>query len=329
MKGLIIGLYDESEKYKERLADIITRNETGICEMICYDDRPSILKALEQGKISIALVSVAESNKDLYEKEQSLINKNIEKIIVLDDGSYQGKARKIWKYQSGEKIRKELLRHIADDENTDVGIINQRKSETHVIGVFSPSQRNIQTVISYMLANELKGKNLYVGLLPFEGINEECETNNINDLTNLLYVLNGKEERLQLQLESMLTYKNEIEILPPVFSFEDLKSIEKETWLKLIESIKNLGKYEHIILNLSECVQGILDVLRLCEKVYTPVKAEESNSMQMNQYKLLLKNLEYEDVLDKTFVVDIPAAVNEEKLQNQELRKIIRNTGFI
>jgi len=54
------------------------------------------------------------------------------------------------------------------------------------------------------------------------------------------------------------------------------------------------------VLDLSESMQGIFDVLRSCVKVFTLVKEDDVAQSKLLQYEQMLALYQYEDVLQKT-----------------------------
>jgi len=48
-----------------------------------------------------------------------------------------------------------------------------------------------------------------------------------------------------------------------------------EEWRSLFQRIEELGKYEYVILDLSESIQGLLDVLQMCIKVFTLTREDK------------------------------------------------------
>lgn len=215
--------------------------------------------------------------------------------------------RYIWKYQSAEQIRKQLLDYYTDIAGSDASASSGRHS-TKVIGIFSPVARSIQTSFSLLMGQFLakNSKVLYLNLEPFSGLSKLMSDSNNRDLTDLVYYLDGNEERLVYKLESMVGNVNGLDYVSPAFSFLDLGQISEENWIRLIETLKNMGSYDHIILDLSEMVQGLLNVLRKCDMIYTIADREGFALTRLEQYEDLLHSLEYDDVKERTKKYDLP-----------------------
>ena len=69
----------------------------------------------------------------------------------------------------------------------------------------------------------------------------------------------------------------------------------------LREQINEISKrYDYIILDLSESIQGTFEILCMCDRIYTIIREDERARAKLAQYEELLRAYEYEEVLEKT-----------------------------
>ena len=59
--------------------------------------------------------------------------------------------------------------------------------------------------------------------------------------------------------------------------------VTAEEWTGLLEKIEDLGEYEYVILDLSESMQGLFDILRKCKKVFTSVGKDRMAERKLMQ----------------------------------------------
>jgi len=86
----------------------------------------------------------------------------------------------------------------------------------------------------------------------------------------------------------------------------DLISITQREWKQLLYEIEVCTEYEYLLLDLSDSIQGLYEILRNCDRIYT-MTAEDGFAMaKMDQYEKMLKQCQYEDVLEKTEKCNIP-----------------------
>lgn len=87
---------------------------------------------------------------------------------------------------------------------------------------------------------------------------------------------------------------------------QNLLGITWEEWRSLFQRIEELGKYEYVILDLSESIQGLLDVLQMCIKVFTLTREDKMSQCKLDQYEQLLSLCEKEEVKGKTRKLNLP-----------------------
>ena len=90
-----------------------------------------------------------------------------------------------------------------------------------------------------------------------------------------------------------------------------------------------MGEYEYIILDLSESIQGLFDILRTCTRVYTITTKDKAGKCKIMQYEHLLETQKYQDVMEKTVhtkaerIGRIPGDL--EQLTKGELAELVRS----
>ena len=115
------------------------------------------------------------------------------------------------------------------------------------------------------------------------------------DLADLLYFLAGDEGKFPLRMQTVIQRKGNLDYIPPMRNGQNLLGITWEEWRSLFQRIEELGKYEYVILDLSESIQGLLDVLQMCIKVFTLTREDKMSQCKLDQYEQLLSLCEKED----------------------------------
>ncbi len=297
----ILALCDRDEEYVYRLQELLSRRESFPFTVCSYTDREAFRQEMKKKKFSLVVASEG------FYKDARELDKDGEIQLILLKGTEDdtGNEEYIRKYQSGEKIRQEIMENYAP-KGTEVKAAGNKK--TRVYGVFSPVCREVQTSVSLLLGQFLakKGSVLYLNFEPFSGLPGLLNGSSDRDLTDLVYYMQGGRERLLYKLESMVGNVNGLDYISPAFSFVDLGQVREESWLMLIDTLKEIGSYDHVILDLSEMVHGLLNVLRQCDRIYTILDREGMALSRIEQYEELLKSLDYEDVLDRSQKFELP-----------------------
>ncbi len=301
MKG-IMALCDKDEEYVYRLQELLSRRESFPFTVSSYTDREAFRAELKKGRFSLVLASDA-----FYrDAQQADEEKRAFLMLLKDKNSDIEAAVYINKYQSGEIIRQEIMDKFAPEGGAAIEGAGDKK--TVLIGVFSPVCRSIQTSFSLLMGQFLakKGNVLYLNFEPFSGLSGLLNSPGDRDLTDLVYYMQGGKERLVYKLESMVGNVNGLDYVSPAFSFVDLGQVKEESWMMLIQTLKELKTYDHVILDLSEMVHGLLNVLRECDSIYTISDREGLALSRMEHYEELLKSLDYEDLLDRSMKCELP-----------------------
>lgn len=297
----IMALCDKDEEYVYRLQELLSRRESFPFTVSSYTDREAFRQEMKNKRFSIVVAS-----EGFYTDARELDRDGDTQLILLksteDENENTGYIRK---YQSGEKIRQEIMENYAP-KGTDIKAAGNKK--TKVYGVFSPICREVQTSFSILYGEFLakRGSVLYLNFEPFSGLPGLLNGSTDRDLTDLVYYMQGGREKLLYKLESMVGNVNGLDYISPAFSFVDLGQVREESWMMLIETLREIGSYDYVILDLSEMVHGLLNVLRQCDRIYTISDREGMALSRMEQYEELLKSLDYEDVLKRSQKFELP-----------------------
>lgn len=302
LKSDRLAICDQDEKYMEKLQQYLISRSSFPFSVSIYGNMGEFQK--ENAKKEFEVILAGES------MFQNLAEKKFSGMIVLlqDKGIVVSKAeRVIRKYQSAEIIRKKILELYADWNGT-LKAHGIAQKDSSLIGVYSPLGRCIQTSFSLLLGQFLakKQKVLYLNFEPFSGLSGLLGREEENDLTDLVYYLSNGKERFLYKLESMVSNVNGLNYVAPAYSYMDIAAVKSEDWLLLIQSLKECTDYDVIILDLSELVQGLPDVLRECSYIYTLNRTDGVACHKMKEYEDLLERQEYQDIISKTKKLEFP-----------------------
>lgn len=295
MKRKILALCDSETEYTSNMQEFLCTREELPFEVHSFTDVKKLETSSKKEEIEILLI--AES--DYYEELKEL---PIENIFLLNESGHieYENIEQINKYQTSEKVLGQVLEFYSKRKDLPRKI--KRNTFVNIIGVYSPVGRCLQTSFSLAMGQILakKHKVLYLNFESFSGLGQMLQRNMETDITDLLYYYKNTRERFRYRLESSLQMINGLYFVPPAVSFLDLQTITADTWLELLMAIEEEGMFEYILLDLSDCIQGLLELLRRCKTVYTILKEDTIAAAKMQQYEELLTDMEYEDVLDKT-----------------------------
>ncbi|MBQ9142119.1 MAG: hypothetical protein IJX63_10060 [Lachnospiraceae bacterium] len=299
MEHKLLVLCDPEEDYAQHMADFLRRKKESVWEIVAFT-RPEELLKLEE-EIEILIISEAAYDTFVHELPAKL------KILLNESGIVQeNELVNIDKYQEAEKVRLAILECYMKLEREFFPRLGG-DSCTKLIGMFSPVRRCLQTTFALTYGQLLaeKYRTLYISFEHYNGI-EEWQDCMRQDLSALLYYQQSEGTEFGLHIQTIVQRIGNLEYVAPIVNGDNLLYITMQEWQNLLKGLMEYGRYEYIILDLSESMQGLFEILRMCTKVYTIVQEDVKAQCKLNQYEQLLASQEYEDVRNKTAKCRLP-----------------------
>lgn len=296
----VLALCDGEEDYAQLMSEFLQKHKNLPWIIHTYTNVEDFRKSEKQ----VDMLVISES---LFEEKIRELGAG--RTVVLNESGIRKWENVIYvdKYQEAETVLRFLLEiymEIADIQLP--GLF--RNYKTIFIGNYTPVHRSMQTsfalTMSQMLASE--HPTLYLNFEHCAGISELLPDMQTLDLADLLYFLNAEKDKFRLRLQSMMKKCGSLDYIPPMKSGQNLLPITAGEWLSLLHKLEELGEYEYVVLDLSESMQGLFEILRLCDRVYTLTREERLAKAKLSQYEQVLALYQYDDVLQKTRRLSIP-----------------------
>ncbi len=296
MSGDVMVLCDREEEYAQLMTEFIKEHKELPWEIRTYTKVERLYE--EEKGSSISLLVVAESTFVKCMEEL-----DAKKIVLLNESGllqWEG-VEHVDKYQKADKVLQALIEIYMDVAEQQLPRL-QSSNGTKYIGIYSPIRRCYQTTFAITMSQMLarKHKTLYLNFEHYAGITELMPNLQMRDLADLLYFLNADQEKFQLRIQTMIQHMGELDYIPPMKSGQNLLTITGKEWMNLLHKIEAMGQYEYVILDLTESMQALFDILRMCSRVITLTKDDRIAKAKILQYEQLLALYEYQDVLNKT-----------------------------
>lgn len=301
MKKKVLVLCDNDKEYLQQLTDYLQQKEQFPFEIHAYTQFTGMVE-YETGK-EVEMLLVAETAY-VYEVENFPANR----ILILGENEQTKGLGLPWtdKYQQAENIYRFLmeqyLQYGVGDEMAVDEMVNAK-----IIGLYSPVKRCLQTSFALTLGQLLARdcKTLYISFEHYAGWNGLLRKEGGRDLSDLLGYLDEKE-KFPYRVRMVERKVGNLWYIPPMYAGENLVYVTTAEWVMLIRKMAAQAGYDYIILDLSEAIQGIFELLRLCNRIYTIVCGDKPAQSKIEQYEHLLRMQEYEDVLEKTKKQQLP-----------------------
>jgi hypothetical protein len=236
--------------------------------------------------------------KESPEKPEGLDAEELEKRLVKEALTREALSKE---NHAKEAIKKEVKKSKGRKREGKTGEINKEERQGKVIGIYSPIHRIGKTKFAIQLGREMAKQEsvLYLSLEPFAkgGYFEEKEE---GDLSNLLYFGSQENQNLGLCISVMAGQLGKLDYIKPMPFMEDLYRVEVRQWKELLNKILEHSIYQTIILDMSDGMKDLFEILDFCDTVYTLYIEEPIAMGKLKQYTDNLIKTGYDSVLEHT-----------------------------
>ena len=230
-----------------------------------------------------------------------MVSLGVENILLLWEEETPADVRLpgISKYTGVAGIRKKILEMMA--ETGTMPPFLDTEHSVQILGIYSPVHRCLQTTFSFVTGQVLARSHrvLYLNFENCSGLPQMLGRSFESDFSELLYFLQEPWEALLARITRMAENINGMDTLPPAGAGADILKTPEKEWLRLLEVLQR-SRYDYVILDLSDCIQGLFEILRRCSRVYTIVREDAFAQAKLTQYEEQLARMEFGDVLRKT-----------------------------
>lgn len=306
MRQSIFVLCDPDELYLMRMSDYLLTKVQIPYELHCFTDINKCQVFLQSNDIKILLASES-AFRQFKEKLADTINQIF--VLVESEMFQEASVNCISKYQKPEDIVKAMLEEI---ENPFEWNLHSETDFVKMIGIYSPIKRCLQTPFALTMGQILAKdrKVLYLNFECYSGIRQLMNRDFSTDMMDVMYYFRCAKDKLAIKLSTITQQINGLYFIPPVYSSVDLKEISGEQWISFCKEIAEIGKYEYLILDLDESMNGLFELLKCCKRIYTITKDDRFAKAKLAQYEQILEFHELEEIAKKTIKCQFPVFSN-------------------
>lgn len=317
MTHKIMAICDTEEGYAFRMAEYLL-------EKVKLPYTLHLFTAVEElekfaGREEIEILLIAESAWRLIKEEY--IRTQVAQMFILREGGEaeqtlipqesSGAAREdmrcISKYQSPELVVREMLNVIADGGGWK-GWPEATDTAAKMIGIYSPVKRCLQTSFALSLGQLLakEHKTMYLNFEMYSGLGELLRREYQSDMLDVMYYFQSAREKLALRLPTIIQNAGGLDYIPPMQYSLGIREVPGEQWLALCRDIAAIGEYEYIILDLDDGIDGLFELLKNCQKIYTITREDAFAKAKLRQYERMLQQGELGEISEKTVKCRFP-----------------------
>lgn len=303
MRKREVVICDSNEVYAQRLQEYLAEERSLPFGIVFYTNYEKCVEYLSSGKAEVCVVSEDFIvGRDAPEET----NNQVKCWITLCEEPTEMPKTGVFRYQSADSLIEQICKMAGLDSRAPLSKTEETVSK--LIGIYTPIGRCLQTSFSLVLGQMLasKYKVLYLNFEAYSGFTQMLQRDFNADMADLLYYFKNISKDFSGQFAGMKQTINGLDYIPPAFSYIDISQILPNEWEYFLNTLGREGGYDYIILDLTDYVQGLYQILRNCSYVYTITRNDGMALAKIAHYENVLKELAYEDVLAKTRKCSFP-----------------------
>lgn len=299
----IIAILDSDADYALKLAEYFNQKSGLNYSVSVFTDYESLEKYLSESFIEVLLIS---------EEFRSYVNsiRNVANIFVLTEGNVDSILKQyhsLYKYQPTDCILRDVMSCYASSSSNAV-VMTSIALSAKIIGIYSPVKRCGKTsfAIAYGCIASLTEPSLYINLEEYPGFSYFVEERALGDLSDLLYFYRQNPGNIDKKLLSLShTYHNLTYIPPMQFSY-DIKNMEGSDLTGFIDTISKTNHFQNIILDISDSVKDVPELLSICDTIYMPTTDDAISKYKIDEFFQSTASICMTPIQDKTEIITLP-----------------------
>ncbi|MBR0091855.1 MAG: hypothetical protein IJP92_09160 [Lachnospiraceae bacterium] len=240
-------------------------------------------------------------------------------------------VQRICRYRKASDIVNKMLSMPVFSE-TRLARMTREGCGTRVIGYYSPLSRCLQTSMAIATGQMLGSshKTLYLNFDSFPLRSLSAEKGNMADL---LYYFSCDPEAFPVWMERIKQRIGSLYYIPPAESFLQTEGTDAQEWLSLLRAIVGAMQPHFLLLDLKMHVAGLMEILSLCDEVYTITGGDAQDKEKLASYRQYMALGGGEEILRRTRFCRLPARPLLPKhpgmLGESALADVIRREGLL
>ncbi len=275
-----------------------------------------VQRLLAIGQIKVLLVSEEvpyEKRKQIFEGRRIVLTKQ----HCQDLGEEEMELKK---YQAVDILLAGILKGLKED---GLHTSCADGEEGKVLGVYSPVHRIGKTTFTLKLGKALAQTEdvLYLNLETYAGIGGYFREMEAPDLSNVLYYAKQEKDDIGIRITSMIKRMGDLDYIPPMKVWTDLKSVQTEEWKSLFERLLSQSVYKVLLIDIGNGVQDPFELLKLCDRILIPYADDVYATAKMTQYRHMLKVLQYQELESRSIYLNMDKNMRQTVKEAMEILK--------
>lgn len=280
---------DQDKEYGSALSEYIRHSDCGY-EVMLYTEPERFIKDCMGEQISLLLIQEGFQSlvRDMIFQSDVLAGITADRQFVLTENREETGENSIYKYQSAAMI----INSIGKDIKAAHRIVTEAEKSfgMKLIGVYSPIGHTLKTTFAMTLGQIMAEHEpvLYINMEGYNGLSELLDIRSEYGMMDLMYEYSLRPDELAGMLAKYIFRSDELDVMIPVRSPFELQEIEPSMWLSLFGSLTHTGRYGAVIIDMSDALRGILELLNVCTDIYMPVRKDAQAMAKLKEFEYVL-----------------------------------------
>lgn len=300
MNREIIAVYDIEPEFASRFVSYLKSKYEERYDMYAFTELTALLEFVEKHRADMLIIS----QKSIECVDNPIVpdNLNVKRVVILSENccdSYMD-YKAVEKYRPADIVFREAV-ECAYEKKVETGEVKETVSDKEIIGVYSPVNRCMKTTFSLTLSN-LTGENrrvLYINFEEYSGLKKLLNVDYVGDLSDLVYYFLQDEESIKSRIYGIRREYKKFDFIPPMMFSNDIRNMDMEMWVSFINAVSGLEMYDTIVLDISDMMQDVTEILRICDCVYMPMLKDDISQAKISEFEERMYNRHEDSVLAK------------------------------
>jgi cellulose biosynthesis protein BcsQ len=305
----IMVICDLEENYAHRMMEVLKLKKEIPFEIHVFTKIDSLVIFWQKKKVECLLITESAYCEEVKASGIPHVFILNESGLAIEENHYVN----INKYQSIDLIISEILTSYSEHSPLEpTKKLKTLSKNAKIIGVYTPIGRCLQTTFAVTLGQMLarNHRTLYLNYECFSGFSQLMGREFKSDLTDLMYFFECVREKFVFKLNTITEQVNGMDFIPPAAVYPDLMNIPGKHWTDLLREMKVECDYQYILLDLTDYVNGLVEILQECDRIYTITKGDAMAVAKMEQYEKALREMNCAEVAMRTRKIKLPIFKN-------------------
>lgn len=334
MNKIIIAVYDTEPEFASRFVGYLKDKYEDMYDMYAFTEFGALEKFAFMHPPDVLVIS--DKSREELSDDFKLKSLGAKEIVVLSENPRNRceDYKMVEKYRPADVVFHEVMEYAAKKENGNftVGVSTKK-----VIGIYSPAGRCMKTTFALTLCRIMADfeKVLYINYEEYSGFKELLGETYAGDLSDFMYYFMQDGCDLRNRLSGICRKTDKFDYIPPMLYSADIRNISMDIWTSMIRNILELNIYNTVVLDITNMLQNVLDMLRICNRIYVPATADDISCAKVCEFEQNLINRHENEILGriKKFVINpedycMGGGYDFNKTLNSGFEDFVRNIYF-